>query len=56
MIIRLKERINYGFTLICKLLEECHTRDKVLTENLLDTQLGKARALIVPQNIHGALN
>jgi len=56
MIVRLKERINYGFAIISKLLEECHTRDKVLAENALDTHLGKARALIVPQPVHAALN
>jgi hypothetical protein len=41
---------------IGKLFEECHTRDKVLAENALDTQLGKSRQLIVPQPVHAALN
>ena len=54
-ITNLKERVNYGFRVLLKLFEECYHRDKVITESLLDTQMGRARNLICNRDCHDSL-
>jgi hypothetical protein len=52
---RTKERINAGFSMICKLFEETINRDSVIAENLLETQNGKMRKLICRRQTNDAL-
>ena len=52
---RLKERINSGFEQLIRLHEQTIDRDAVITESLLETQLGKLRRLIVKRHTHESL-
>ena len=54
-IARLKTRVNHALTVIINMFEEAQTRDKVITEGLLDTMMGKNKQLICPRQSYEAV-
>lgn len=54
-LVAVKSQINQAFRTLMALHEDAITRDSVIVESLLETQLGKLRRLIVKRDTHNDL-